>query len=62
MAIGVEKNPISYQVTAAFGSPNDVVAVPAGSRGDLLGADWADTILRFPQVQQFFSACAGPFF
>jgi hypothetical protein len=48
MAIGVEKNPISCQITAALGSPDDVVAVPAGSCGDLLGEDRADPLLRFP--------------
>jgi hypothetical protein len=56
MTIGVEKNPISCQVRAAYRSPNDVMAVPAGLCGDLLGADWADSLLRFPQVQQLLSA------
>ena len=32
MAIGVKKNPISCQVAAAFRSPDNVAAVPAGSQ------------------------------
>jgi hypothetical protein len=55
MAIGVEKNLISYQVAAPFRSPDDMVAVPAGLWCDLLGADRADSLLRFPQVQQLLS-------
>ena len=56
MAIGMKKDPIACQITASFRSPDDVVAVPAGLCGDLLGADWADPLLRFPQVQQLLSA------
>ena len=33
-----------------------MVAMPAGLCGDLLGADRADPLLRFPQVQQLLSA------
>ena len=55
MAMWVKKNPISCQIAATFGSPDEVVAVPAGLCGDFLGADWADSLLRFPQVQQLLS-------
>jgi hypothetical protein len=59
VAIRVKKNPVFCLVAAAFGSFHEVVIVPPGLWGDLLVADWTETVLFLPQIKQLSFSCKG---
>lgn len=59
VAIGMKKNPVFCLVAAAFGSFHEVMIVPTGLWGDLLIADWTETVLLLPQMKQLSFACEG---
>jgi hypothetical protein len=48
----MEKDAIVSCIWSPFGSPKDMMAMPSGNFGDLLVADWAQTALFFPKVDE----------
>src|ERR1700686_247198 len=52
MAIGMEKHSVVRGISAAMGSPNDMVIMPAREFGDFLVADGTDAVLFLPETQQ----------
>jgi len=56
MAVRVEEHTVVCIVSAASGSPDDVMIVPTRETSDFLVADRANPILLFPEVKQLSSS------
>ena len=56
MAVRMQKHAVFSPVTAAMGSPHNMMVVPSGQCRDLLAADRADALLRFPELVQVASS------
>ncbi len=51
MTRGMKQNAVLCRVWSTFGSPEDVMALPASDRGDLLVTDRAEAVLLLPEVK-----------
>ena len=52
MAVWMEEDTVVYIILSSFASPNDVVVMPPRQFGDFLVAEWAETPLLFPEIEQ----------
>src|SRR5712692_2851950 len=52
MTIGVEEHTVICLLSAAFTSPDDMMAVPSCQFGDFPGAERAEATLLFPEMEQ----------
>ena len=51
VAVRMQEHSVVCLITAAFGSPNNVMVVPSSELGDLPVTDGALTVLLFPQAK-----------
>src|SRR5882762_1846530 len=52
VAIGMKQDSVFYRVFPSIYPPNDMVVIPPCHFGDFLLANWADTLLLFPEIEQ----------
>src|SRR5437879_3106950 len=53
VAIRMEEDAVVSFVSSSQAFPHNVMTVPSCERGDFLGAERAETVLLFPEVEQF---------
>lgn len=53
MTFWVKQHSVFLSIAAPFTSPDDGMALPSCDAGDFLVAAWAETILSFPECQEF---------